>query len=45
MSHVQCMLIDMDYTYMRLDYWGEPERAPHLPVVDVYVGASHVHGS
>ena len=24
--------------------WGEPERAPHLSVVDVYVGASRVRG-
>ena len=24
--------------------WGKPERAPHLSVVDVYVGASCVRG-
>ena len=24
--------------------WGEPERVPHLSVVDVYVGASRVRG-
>ena len=26
------------------DHWGEPERVPHLSVVDVYVGASCVRG-
>ena len=29
---------------MLYHYWGEPERAPHLSVVDVYVGASRVSG-
>ena len=25
-----------------MNNWGVPEQAPHLAVVDVYVGASHV---
>ena len=25
-------------------HWGEPEQAPHLSVVNVYVGALRVHG-